>query len=105
MDEPAPKGITVVDKDKQETEAGIADNATKAGIPTTKEDVSPDPLHVLEGLKNMADTSVEVVGSSTPDFDKLFHGEGPQTNVKTTEGRSWLKSLKERTEGRLKIWK
>lgn len=105
MNEPAPKGIVVVDKEGHEAEAKIADTATKMGIPTTKEDVSPDPLHVLKGLRNMADTSIEVVGSATPDFDKLLHGEGPQTGVKIARGRSWLNSFKERAAEKLKIWK
>lgn len=100
MQEPVPKGIVVVDKDHRQTADKIA---MAAGVPTTS--VLPDPVHILKKLEGMVDTSVEIVGANTPDLDKLLHGEGPQTGIKTVAGSRWLNSLKERAAGKLKIWK
>lgn len=51
MQEPIPKGVVVVDKDNHNAETEIASNATQMGIPTTRQNVSADPSHLLEGIK------------------------------------------------------
>lgn len=53
MEEPAPKGIVLVDQDNRKVETEIASNATKMGVPTTRQNVSPDLSHLLEGMKEV----------------------------------------------------
>lgn len=92
MQEPVPKGITqpimVVEQERKSQQA-IAESTTKVGIPTKTEDVLPDPLHILEGIGELA-----------YDTDRVIRGAaGGSSHVDTTKPQRALEIIK----GRQKI--
>lgn len=93
MEEPAPKGIVVVDREHDKTTKQIASDA---GVPTTN--VSPDPIHILKKIEAMVGDGAEVIGSETPDFDTFFQGERPLANVGTSAGEKLSQVQREREE-------
>lgn len=85
MQAPAPKGIVVVDEENRQAETKIANEASQMGIPTTRQTVSPDQSHVLEGVKELggeilhdADAFVEeTVGKIGGGVTYIRTGEAP----------------------------
>lgn len=90
----------MVDQVTSEMQGAVAKSTTQATrIPTTKENVSPDPMHILEGgIEGLKEAGAEFVGPVSFAVDKLFHGEGPQTGIETDKGSNWIRSMRDRVK-------
>lgn len=67
MQEPIPKGShqpVMVDQEEGQFQQAIADSATEAGIPTRREDILPDPLHVIENAGELAYDANRIIRGS-----------------------------------------
>lgn len=78
----------------------VSDSLTKHGIPTTPQQVNPEPDTHLQNIKGLVEDATHIVGTA----GTILGGEEPSTYDRTTTSKSGWRKFVDRLKGKGK-WK